>query len=594
GTEPAGAQVFVKGYSAPDTPWELLGETPLEQVSIPYALMRWRIVKEGFETFEGAPFGLQSLRALAALKLEPLGSRPPRMVRVPGGRTVHRPSIPTVQLGDYWLDRFEVTNREYQTFVRAGGYQTREYWTEPFVDETGELSWDEATARFRDATGRPGPATWELGTYPEGHDEYPVGGISWYEAAAYCESVGKRLPTVVHWFKALGREQFSDMLHLSNFGDGPVSVGSLGGLGAYGTYDMAGNVKEWAWNATEGATEGGRYILGGAWGEPTYMVQNLDARRPFDRAAAYGVRCARYEELLPETLADIPLPSPEFVRLEPVGDEVFEVYRRMYAYDRSELNAAVEAVDDQSPHWRKELVSFDAAYGGERVTALLFLPSDVAPPYQAVIWFPAFDALSLRSSERLASEFLFDFIPRSGRALVYPIYKGMYERYAPFRGPNDFRDRVFQWSKDLGRTVDYLETRADIDPRKLAYYGFSLGAWFGPIFQTIDSRFAASVLLSAGICLFNTKQQVGPELNAVNFAPQSTVPTLMINGRDDFILSMNESQLPLFDLLGAPGDNKRHAVVEGGHIPSDRHEMIREILDWLDRFLGPVGPRAPG
>ena len=99
--------------------------------------------------------------------------------------------------------------------------------------------------------------------------------------------------------------------------------------------------------------------------------------------------------------------------------------------------------------------------------------------------------------------------------------------------------------------------------------------------------------MSAGICVNQTLQQLFPEMNAANFAPRSTVPTLMITGRDDFFLSVQQSQQPLFDLLGAHGENKRHAVLEGGHIPSDRSGMIREVLDWLDRFLGPVTPRAP-
>ena len=57
-------------------------------------------------------------------------------------------------------------------------------------------------ARFRDSTDRPGPARWQLAAFPSGQDDYPVGGISWYEANAYCRSVGKRLPTVLHWTRA--------------------------------------------------------------------------------------------------------------------------------------------------------------------------------------------------------------------------------------------------------------------------------------------------------------------------------------------------------------------------------------------------------
>ncbi len=77
-------------------------------------------------------------------------------------------------------------------------------------------------------------------------------------------------------------------------------------------------------------------------------------------------------------------------------------------------------------------------------------------------------------------------------------------------------------------------------------------------------------------------------MEVVNFAPRSRVPTLMINGRDDFLMPLETSQLPLFHLLGAPKADKRHALLEGGHIPSDRNEIIRETLDWLDRYLGPV------
>ena len=61
----------------------------------------------------------------------------------------------------FWMDRLEVTNQEFKTFVDAGGYKKPEYWKEPFVENGRTLTFDEAMARFRDATGRPGPSTWE-------------------------------------------------------------------------------------------------------------------------------------------------------------------------------------------------------------------------------------------------------------------------------------------------------------------------------------------------------------------------------------------------------------------------------------------------
>jgi len=61
----------------------------------------------------------------------------------------------------------------------------------------------------------------------------------------------------------------------------------------------------------------------------------------------------------------------------------------------------------------------------------------------------------------------------------------------------------------------------------------------------------------------------------------------MLNGRDDYVFPLETSQLPLFRLLGAPEKDKRHVVLDGGHCPP-RLPLIKEMLDWLDRYLGPV------
>jgi hypothetical protein len=330
-TEPPGATVHIKGYLTPDAPWEPLGETPL-RARVPYALMRYKISREGYEDFVGAPFGELPMTALmSGFPLDPVGTRPPGMVRIPGGG-VERLEFPLVEIGGYWLDRYEVTHRQFKDFVDAGGYDDKRYWAAPIVDGNRELSWEEAMERFRDGTGRPGPSTWELGTYPEGQGDYPVGGVSWYEAAAYCEFVGKDLPTVYHWHGATAQDQISDILDLSNFlGDGPAPVGRFSGLGDYGNYDMAGNVKEWCWNSHGDK----RFILGGAWSEPTYMFKEPDARLPYERLPTHGFRCSRYSSPPPEASLQPVTPGFAFIKAEPVSDEVFEAYLRLYAGRRS-------------------------------------------------------------------------------------------------------------------------------------------------------------------------------------------------------------------------------------------------------------------
>ena len=83
-----------------------------------------------------------------------------------------------------------------------------------------------------DSTGRPGPATWEVGNFAAGKADYPVGGVSWYEAAAYASLRGKSLPTVYHWVRAAlpSSEHVMSLatgiVPLSNFGgDGPAPRG---------------------------------------------------------------------------------------------------------------------------------------------------------------------------------------------------------------------------------------------------------------------------------------------------------------------------------------------------------------------------------
>ena len=92
-----------------------------------------------------------------------------------------------------------------------------------------------------------------LEVIPEGQADFPVGGISWFEANAYAQFVGKRLPSIYHWYRAANPEDlFADILRVSNFDShGPVKVGERAGLGPWGTLDMAGNVKEWCANGAE-------------------------------------------------------------------------------------------------------------------------------------------------------------------------------------------------------------------------------------------------------------------------------------------------------------------------------------------------------
>ena len=101
-------------------------------------------------------------------------------------------------VADFFVDRHEVSNADFGRFVEAGGYRDQRYWRQPFLRDGRKLPWDEAMAELVDATGRPGPAGWELGTFAAGAGELPVTGLSFYEAVAYAEYLRREvgLPTM--------------------------------------------------------------------------------------------------------------------------------------------------------------------------------------------------------------------------------------------------------------------------------------------------------------------------------------------------------------------------------------------------------------
>jgi len=614
-TEPPGAKIYMKEYKAPDSEWKYLGVSPIEKIRVPVGIFRWKLEKDGYETVLAAS-STWDIDRVAKLSpgdllrvLDKKGSIPPGMVRVPGAETE------VGKLGDFFIDQYEVTNKQYKEFIDSGGYRNRKYWKQKFTKEGRELPWEQALREFIDQTGQPGPATWQAGDYPEGQGDYPVSGISWYEAAAYAEFVGKNLPTGYHWNTARGGYTtliqvpqlggYAIFAPFSNFrGKGPVAVGSLPGITSYGAFDMAGNVREWCWNETPK----GRLIRGGAWDDNTYMFDNLSQAPPMDRSARNGFRCVLYPDFgkIPasafQTARSTGDPffgeTVDFYKNKPVPDPIFQIYKEQFSYDKTELTARVESRQESTGGWVQEKITFNAAYGSERVIAYLFLPKNTVPPYQTVIYFPGSASCYQKSSEHLESYFEFpmflSFIVKSGRAVLYPVYQGTFERgndrlAALLEGDgssHQYTELLIQEVKDFKRCVDYLETRQDIDSKKLAYYGMSWGGQLGAIVPAVEERLKASVLLAGGF-----GQLPRPEANQFNYVTRVKTPTLMLNGKYDTLLPLETSSKPMFELLGTPAPDKQQKLYETDHIPP-RNEFIKETLAWLDRYLGPVEKSA--
>ncbi|MEP6989469.1 MAG: SUMF1/EgtB/PvdO family nonheme iron enzyme, partial [bacterium] len=586
-SSPNGATVSMQDYVTPDSAWHVVGATPVRNALIPHGYFRWKVSKAGVGEYVTAPMTDRAMH----FPLDSALRAPPGMVYVSGNTwgdmIAFMGWVGPFRVPSFLMDRYEVTNREYQAFVDHGGYAQPRYWADAFMLHGHAVSRDSAMRLFRDRTGRPGPSTWDGGRYPAGRADYPVSGVSWYEASAYAAFVGKSLPAFAQWYLAAPPDVARFTVRLSNISRTDVApVGAFKGLGPFGTFDMAGNVAEWTVNALSADR---RFILGGDWRAQSYLYDDPDARAAFDRSPGNGIRCVRNIVPLPPAVsAPIKALERDFATVTPASDAVFAAYRHLYAYERTPLNARVDSTVENARDWRKERITLDAAYAGERLALYLFIPKNVKPPYQTVVFFPSARVLHLTNSRSLGDTAYFDYVVQSGRAVLYPVYQDTYERR--FRrglpGANQEVDLSIQRSRDLGRSLDYLDTRSDIAHDKIAYLGVSMGSAEGVIYATLaQDRLATAVFLDGGYFL----GKAPPGGDQADFAPRMKKPVLMVNGRYDFTFPYEKSQLPLFRMLGTPDSSKRHVVLETPHdVLALRPALVSAVLGWLDRYLGPI------
>ena len=332
------------------------------------------------------------------------------------------------------------------------------------------------------------------------------------------------------------------------------------------------------------------------------MFNMTDERSPWERRANFGFRCVKLAlPPLPTATARLEFATRDVWKDKIVSDEVFAAYKGLYAYEQTDLNARVEETQS-TEDWTRDRVSFEAAYGNERVTAHLFLPKNFAPPFQTVVYFPGasaflqdhFNPLSYArgSIERgYQIEGNMDFLLRSGRAVMVPIYKGTFERRDDLKPggpganpPSLWRDHMIMWSKDVGRSLDYLGTRRDINSTKIAYLGFSTGGGIAPVLLAIEGRFKVAVLSSGG---FFSRRPL-PEADGINFVTHVRIPVLMLNGLYDDLFPVESAQIPMFTRFGTPDKDKKHVKYNAGHGGLPQAEEVRDTLDWLDKYLGPV------
>lgn len=590
-TLPEGAGVYWKDYNQPNNPWREIGITPFKNLKAPVGYKRIKIEKDGFQTVFLTSFNLLGPGPDWSVKLDSLGKLPENMIRVPS-RIAPRSNMGRVKyagkvVGEFLVDRFEVTNEDYKHFVDSGGYNNIKYWNHPVYLDGEKISWTSAMNIFVDKTGKRSPAGWEIGNYPDGEEKHPVAGISWYEASAYASFTGKELPTIYHWSVIAETSQAMNIIPLSNLnGISTVPVGSTSGMSSYGIYDLAGNVREWCYNGN--GINGENYIVGGGWNDPAYSFHGAGTQPSIDRSLSNGFRCIK--KLPGDTTFNylsgpVIQPFNDYYKEKPVDDKTFNIFLRQYSYDKTPLNSKVITLSD-SGIWKVEKVIIDAAYNEERFDIYLYIPRNTQPPFQTIIYFPGSNVILQDKFNYL--NLAADFIVKSGRVLIFPVLKGTCERKDDLNSDLQeetvfYKDHVIMWRKDIGRAIDYIETRNDLLSDKVGYFGWSWGGFMGGLIPAVETRIKAVVLHVGGI----DRNKALPEADQINFLPRVFQPVLMLNGKYDMYFPEETAQKPMFNLLGTPAKDKKILIYDTGHrVP--KTELIKETLGWFDKYLGPV------
>ena len=351
-----GTDVYIK-YGR-DSIWNYVGKTPLDSLRVPklWSENNFKLkLVNGESEYIGAneEFGFFNISLIQKL---PKGfilknSKSDVFMNMPGVYLGSNNKIPA-----FGVSKTEVSNQQFKTFINSGGYQNPMYWDFPTKINGRQYSFEEGMSLFTDKYGKPGPNNWSYGEYPDGEGEFPVNGISWFEARAYAKYKSLDLPNVYQWLDAALLSGFTSKLpelKNSNYNSTKLKNVNFQSENLNLLPNIAGNIREWVINP-HGNNR--RAILGGAFNTNEYTFNSFYSLNPLDRSIQNGLRLVKNfgVETEEQNNYNISHIKRNFDDETDVSDEVFEVYKSQFDYPNTPLNVKISEVKSPNPNYSIE------------------------------------------------------------------------------------------------------------------------------------------------------------------------------------------------------------------------------------------------
>ena len=469
-----------------------------------------------------------------------------------------------INIKAFSISENEVSNKDFQEFVDAGGYENRIYWDFPFQVGNKTYDFNSSIKMFTDRYGRPGPSNWAYGQFPQGLDNHPVTGVSWFEARAYAKFLNLSLPNVYQWLLASGNPENLGNVNQyvtrnSNYNSTQLREVS-NKLGSYnGLNNIGGNIKEWTLNPN-GDNQEKFSIMGGAFNEPSYTFNNYYSLSPFDRSIGNGFRLSKNltngESELDNDI--IPEFKRNFYEIEDVSDEVFNVYKSQFDYNSQPLNSKTLNIENFQDGYSSQIFEMETTYeSDEKLFGYVVFSNRFKDKYDPIIIYPNASSIGSNTDTNLPNQLLngFKYLIDEGYAIIHPVYHNTYSREKTHNTwwPNDsekYKNTIIKIGQDYKRSLDYIESRNDFNFEHLSYFGYSWGSTTSNYLLAIDDRIKAAVLCVGGLMMQKSKKEV----EAHYYVRRIKTPILHIVGKEDGIFGFEESYKPWKELIGTAKD----------------------------------------